>query len=174
MDDATPLPPTGLESTLEELRASVAAEDAYQGLRAAIQKALLRLLTALVTLLADLRADTPATVAPVAEEAGAMEAPLSPHPDASLQEERELCATRRAGGASQCVAAVDCAPLTLPLRGPLPLPQGERELRGTLACWFDLSPCQEERGRVGAVWRDSINGVAGAGDFCVHFVTISQ
>ena len=63
---ATTLPPATdhLKNTLEEMRVSVAAEEARNKLAAALQKAILRLLSVLMTLLAEMRAGTLAAAAP--------------------------------------------------------------------------------------------------------------
>ena len=73
---AAPPTHTDLKSTLEEMRASVAARGTRKGLAAragltgAIQKAFLELLSVLLAILEDFRAGRLARIAPVAELAG--------------------------------------------------------------------------------------------------------
>ncbi len=67
---AAPPTQTDLKSTLEEMRASVAAEGIRGGIKGAIQKAFLGLLSVLLAILEDLRAGRLAPIAPVAEPAG--------------------------------------------------------------------------------------------------------
>ena len=62
-------PSTDLKIALEQMRASVAAQGARNGLAAAVQGAILAFLNVLMTLLADFRAGKLESVAPVAEGA---------------------------------------------------------------------------------------------------------
>ncbi len=70
--------PTDLKSTLEEMRASVAAQGARKGLAALVQDAVLKLLEVLMALLEDLRAGRLAVVAPAAEDAADGPHPINP------------------------------------------------------------------------------------------------
>ena len=91
MTAATP-PLTDLKSTLEELRASMAAEGKRTGLSGAIQDALLRLFSLLLAIVEDFRAGR---LAPIAEQAGdGAVAHLSPRPPGS----REDGGVRRGSG----------------------------------------------------------------------------
>src|SRR5581483_1865948 len=67
---AAPLPQTDLKSTMEEMRAAMAAEGRRKGLQGAIQDAFLRLLSVLLAILEDFRAGRLAPMTPVAEVAG--------------------------------------------------------------------------------------------------------
>jgi len=72
MTDAPPPPATAdLQSTLEGVRASMAAQRKEKGIYARLQRAMLRLLERLLVLLLELRADAPADAAPGPEMAAA-------------------------------------------------------------------------------------------------------
>jgi hypothetical protein len=63
-------PPTDLKSTLEEMRASVAARARRNGIAGAIQEAIVALLSVLLSMLDDYRAGRLPPIAPVAAPAG--------------------------------------------------------------------------------------------------------
>jgi hypothetical protein len=68
-------PPTDLKSTLDDMRASVAARGPRKGMAGAIEQAILGLLGLLLTMLADFRAGR---LAPVAAPAGHQPVPVIP------------------------------------------------------------------------------------------------
>ena len=78
---AAPPTHTDLKSTLEEMRASVAAQGTRRGLKGVIEEALLSLLSLLLAMLEDFRAGRLARIAPSAEAAG--EFPLQSVRDAA-------------------------------------------------------------------------------------------
>ena len=82
---AAPPTHTDLKSTLEGLRASVAAQGARRGLTGAIQEALLGLFSVLLAILEDFRAGRLAPIAPVAELAGEGADGAVAEPSAGLQ-----------------------------------------------------------------------------------------
>jgi hypothetical protein len=152
MSDPAASPTTDLKDTLEEMRASVAARGARKGLAGAIEKAILGLLEMLMALLADFRAGRLAAVSAVADGAdGAVAHRVKPEDagNASLSHKwrgrysLRLARSRHDWAGSRPNAErrgrCGCLPLTLPhrapflpakmgtRRGPLPLPQGERE-----------------------------------------------
>ena len=96
---AAPPTHTDLKSTLEEMRASVAAEGTRKGIKGAIQEAFLGILSVLLAMLEDFRAGRLARIAPVAELAGdGAVADPPPRPSPSRGEGEEARNLRWRGG----------------------------------------------------------------------------